>query len=340
MAPLLDIHGLHKHFNTGLWRQTRIYAVNGIDLQVRAGETLGLVGESGCGKTTLARCAVRLLPASSGSIRFDGVDLSSLPPAALRLKRREFQIIFQDAFDSLDPRMTVGDTLLEPLEAQCVGTKRERERWIRELIDAVALDTDVLSRRPASLSGGQQQRVTIARALALKPRLLVADEPVSALDASVQAQILNLLAELQSRYGLTLILISHALPVVRQLCSRVAVMYLGRIVEEAPADLFFQQPKHPYSELLLRSVPVFGASVFGDIPNFLSPATHALDSPRKFGMSPVFKPPAGELPSPAAPPSGCAFHPRCPHVQEQCRAEAPKLKPGASGSKVACFLYT
>ena len=203
--------------------------------------------------------------------------------------------------------MTISDTLLEPLEAQGVGTKRERERRVRELIDAVALDTDVLSRRPASLSGGQQQRVTIARALALKPRLLMADEPVSALDASVKAQILNLLAELQSRYGLTLILISHALPVVRQLCSRVAVMYLGRIVEEAPADDFFRQPKHPYSELLLGSVPVFGAAAAGDITNSLSPVTNASDPLRKFGMSPPFKAPAGELPSPAAPRRAAPF---------------------------------
>ena len=316
MVPLLDIQGLHKHFNAGFWHQTRVYAVNGVDLQVVAGDTLGLVGESGCGKTTLARCAVRLLPPSSGSVRFDGVDLGSLPPAALRLKRREFQIIFQDSFDSLDPRMTVGDSLLEPLEAQGVGTKRERAGWIRELIDAVALDPDMLARRPSALSGGQQQRVTIARALALKPRLLMADEPTSALDASVQAQILNLLAELERRYGLTLVLISHALPVVRQLCNRVAVMYLGRIVEEAPAEVFFRQPKHPYSDLLLRSVPVFGV-----------PTTESR------------KAPAGEPPSPADPPSGCAFHPRCPHAQEQCRVEAPRLKE-VSGSKVACFLYT
>ena len=329
MGPLLEIQGLHKHFHSGLWHGTRIHAVNDVDLRVDSGETMGLVGESGCGKTTLARCAAFLLRPTFGSIRFNGVDLNSLPAPELRIKRREFQIIFQDAFDSLDPRMSIGDSLLEPLEAQGVGTKRDRLGWVRELIDAVALDQDVLSRRPTSLSGGQQQRVAIARALALKPRLLMADEPVSALDASVQAQILNLLAELQRRYGLTMILISHSLPVVRQLCSRVAVMYLGRIVEEAPADIFFRQPKHPYSDLLLRSVPFFGKPA--------ASAADAFDSGRRPGTSAKS---AGELPSPAAPSSGCSFHPRCPFVLEQCRAEIPKLRPAGSDRKVACFLYT
>jgi len=217
---------------------------------------LGLVGESGSGKTTLARCALRLLEPTAGSILFNGVDLLSLNPSALRRKRREFQIIFQDAAASLDPRMTLRETLLEPFEVQGVATLPERESRVRELLEAVSLDPALLDRLPGSLSGGQQQRVAIARALALKPRLLIADEPVSALDASVQAQILNLLLKLQNRFGLTLILISHSLTVIHYLSTTVAVMYLGRIVEEGPTGQFFTYPRHPYSQLLLQSMPV------------------------------------------------------------------------------------
>ncbi len=317
MTPLLSIRGLIKEFHAGgLWTGRTIRAVDRVDLDVQPGETLGLVGESGSGKTTLARCAMRLTETTSGTVCFDGEDLSRMSEEALRRKRREFQIIFQDPFASLDPRLSIGGILAEPFEVHALGTRRERERWIEELMEAVSLDKSLLARRPASLSGGQQQRLGIARALALKPRLLIADEPVSALDASVQAQILNLLAGLQERFGLTLVLISHSLQVVHYLCSRVAVMYMGRIIEEADAGPFFAGPRHPYSELLLRSMPVFQTAA--------EPAA---------GYS-------GEIPELTAPPAGCAFHPRCPRARPECRERAPELINGEDNSKVACFLYT
>lgn len=257
MPPLLKVQGLRKEFFiNGRKDGPPLRAVDGVDLEVDAGEVFALVGESGCGKTTLARCILGLLEPTSGSIEFDGMNLKSLSPAALRLKRREFQMVFQDPLGSLDPRMTVREILLEPFQVQQMGDPGKRAAWVAELLEIVGLDSGLSERRPALLSGGQQQRVGIARALALKPRLLVADEPVSALDASVQVRILNLLADLQKRYQLTLFLISHSLPVVRYLATRVAVMQMGRIVEESPADSFFAGPKHPYSQALLESTPV------------------------------------------------------------------------------------
>ena len=316
MAPLLEIRGLCKSFGTGLFQGGRkIHALAGIDLAVAPSDTLGIVGESGCGKTTLARCALRLLKPSAGSIHFDGQDLLSLPPAELRTLRREFQIVFQDPFASLDPRMTVGEILAEPFDIHGFENGAGRAARILELLTEVGLDGSLVGRSPAELSGGQQQRVAIARALALKPRLLVADEPVSALDASVQAQILNLLADLRRSLGLTLIMISHSLPVIRYLCTRVVVMYLGRIVEEAAAEEFFRGPRHPYSQVLLESMPVMN-----------------LERP---GPKPVLP---GDVPSPAAPPPGCPFHPRCPRAFAQCREERPALEP-VQAAKVACFLY-
>ena len=243
MRPLLEIQDLSREFPAGAFaRSGVIRAVDRVNLQLYPGEVLGLVGESGCGKSTLARCACKLIEPTSGSIVFDGIDLRSLSSRSLRQKRREFQMIFQHPLASLDPRMTVEAILSEPYELQGLGTRRERKKWISELMDAVALDSSLAGRLPRSLSGGQQQRIVIARALALKPRLLVADEPVSALDASVQAQILNLLSELQKRYDLTILLISHSLPVIHYLSSRVAVMYLGRIVEDAPPICFLRPP--------------------------------------------------------------------------------------------------
>jgi oligopeptide/dipeptide ABC transporter ATP-binding protein len=318
IAPLLSLRNLCKEFRTGgLLAGRVIRAVEDVSIDVPAGETLGLVGESGCGKTTLARCALLLTEPTSGAVYFDGLDLASLPRTALRTKRREFQIILQDPFASLDPNMSVRQILHEPFEAHGLGARREREEWVQELAQAVSLDKAFLDRFPTSLSGGQQQRVGIARALALRPRLLVADEPVSALDASVQAQILNLLASLQRQFNLTLVLISHSLPVIHYLCSRVAVMYMGRIVEEASSEQFFAGPRHPYSELLLRSMPRLEGAVGKAEPG-------AAD---------------GSLPV-ALPPAGCAFQTRCSRVRERCRAEVPALREHSPGSKVACFLYT
>jgi len=319
MTPLLEILGLCMSFGTGLFQGGRkIQALAGIDLTVAAGNTVGIAGESGCGKTTLARCALRLLEPTAGSIRFDGQDLLKLSPAELRIRRREFQIVFQDPFASLDPRMTTAEILMEPFIIHGMKKREGSAAPVPELLRQVGLDDSVAGRHPAELSGGQQQRVAIARTLALQPRLLIADEPVSALDASVQVQILNLLANLRQSLGLTLILISHSLPVIRYLCTRVVVMYLGRIVEEDGAEEFFRGPRHPYSQALLESVPA------------MKPECHRI--------KPVLH---GDVPSPAAPPPGCPFHPRCPRAWARCREERPALErvEGTTAAKVACFLW-
>jgi peptide/nickel transport system ATP-binding protein len=315
MVPILEIRGLQVSFATGMFRRSRdIRAVAGVDLAVQPGDSLGLVGESGCGKTTLARCALLLQKPAAGSIFFDGSDLGQLPAAELRMRRRYFQMIFQDSFGALNPAMTVEEILLEPFETHSLHKQPFCRDRILELLLSVALDSSILSRHPAELSGGQQQRIAIARALALKPRLLVADEPVSALDASVQVQILNLLADIRRRFGLTLILISHSLPAIQYLCGRIAVMYLGRIVEEALAEDFFLAPRHPYSRALLDSMPVMDSK--------------SLNSKRIL---------PGDVPSPANPPSGCAFHPRCPKAIARCQSECPANQV-INNARVACHL--
>jgi peptide/nickel transport system ATP-binding protein len=314
MRPLLEIRRLCRDFYAGGLRRGKILrAVDDVSLQLYAGEALGLAGESACGKTTLARCALRLLEPTSGEVVFDGCDLGRLAPAELRRRRREFQMVFQDAAASLDPRMPVGRILSEPLAFHGIGTRAWREARVRALMQAVGLEEALISRYPGQLSGGQQQRIVIARALALQPRLLVADEPVTALDASVQAQILNLLARIRRDHELTLLLISHSLPALHYLCSTIAVMYMGRLVEIAPAENFFARPLHPYSRLLCATA-----------------------APREAGGDEA----PADARAPARPETGCLFHPRCPAASAVCRSRRPELEPVGERIAVACFLHS
>ena len=317
MTPLLRVTHLCKEVEAGgFLDRRRVRILDDVSFQIEPSEILGLAGESGSGKTTLARCLMRLVEPSSGTILFEGVDILSLRPAALRRLRCKFQMVFQDAAASLNHRMSVGQALSEPLAALQMGTRSEREERVLALLDLVGLEHALVQRPASRLSGGQQQRLVIARALALRPRLLIADEPVSALDASVQAQVLNLLSDLRGRLGLTVLLISHSLPVIHYLCSRVLVMYLGKLVEESPVEEFFEQPRHPYSQALLESVPGLDLS--------------------KPARRPVL---SGEVPSPASPPPGCRFHPRCPSAMARCREEIPGMKPTGRTGRAACFLY-
>jgi len=318
--PLLQVRDLHKHFDVrrGVgWRANgKLRAVDGVSFELAPWETLGVVGESGCGKSTLGRTILRLLEPTSGQIRFNGDDLLSTSRLQLRRLRRDMQMIFQDPVGSLDPRMTVGDLIAEPMLIHRQGSPRRRREAVDELLERVGLRNADAERYPHEFSGGQRQRIGIARAIALKPKLIVCDEPVSALDVSVQAQIINLLDDLQTEFGPAYLFISHNLAVVRHISHRVAVMYLGRIVELAPTDELFDHPSHPYTLALLSAV--------------LEP-----DAPRKRSGSPK----AGEIPSPLNPQPGCAFHPRCPFATEECRAVTPILQHHtglAVGHIVAC----
>ncbi|MCP3978183.1 MAG: ABC transporter ATP-binding protein [bacterium] len=317
--PLVEVRGLRKAFASrgAFWGSAGppVHAVAGVDLDIRPGETLGLVGESGSGKSTLGRMIIRLIEPDAGTIRFDGHDLLQQSSSELRRLRREFQIIFQDPYGSLNPRMRVGTTIGEPLTVhRLVSSRQERGEKVAELLEQVGLDPSVASRFPHEFSGGQRQRIGIARAIACSPRFIVADEPVSALDPPVQAQIINLMMDLQERLGLAYLFIAHDLRLVEHICDRVAVMYLGQIVEEGPAREVYDDPKHPYTRALLASTPTLDP---GSEP---APAL------------------AGEPPSPTEPPPGCPFHPRCPVAEEECSRDAPRLIPVQGRHKVACRL--
>jgi oligopeptide transport system ATP-binding protein len=320
-APLLEVRDLHMHFpvTSGMIARRQIgnvKAVDGIDFTVGRGETLGLVGESGCGKTTTGRCILRLERPTSGAIIYDGTDISTLERRDLLALRRRIQVIFQDPYSSLNPRMTVGAIITEPMSVHRIeSTPQRRTARMRELLSVCGLDPKFADRYPHEMSGGQRQRVGIARALALEPEFIVCDEAVSALDVSIQAQVINLLEDLRERFHLTYLFIAHDLSVVRHLCQRVAVMYLGRIVELAPCDELFDSPLHPYTEALLSAVPVPDPSV----------EAHR-----------AFRPVKGEVPSPINPPSGCVFHPRCPLAVAHCKEARPALRELRPGHWVAC----
>jgi oligopeptide transport system ATP-binding protein len=309
-APLLKVRDLRVHFAT---ENSVVRAVDGVDFELHAGETLALVGESGCGKSTLARALVGLNPVTSGTAELRGQAITGLSRAALRPFRRDLQLVFQDPYASLNPRFTIAETLAEPLLLHGKATRRDVDAKVCELLGQVGLDTELRGRYPHEFSGGQRQRISIARALAVEPSLLLCDEVTSALDVSIQAQVLELLRSVQQKLGLSYLFITHDLGVVRYIAHRVAVMYVGQIVELRDTESLFESPAHPYTRALLRSIPRVSKTLAERQPL------------------------SGEVPSPARPPSGCRFHPRCPQVFERCPNERPELYPVPSGAS-RCFL--
>jgi len=322
-TPLLKVEGLTKYFpvHSGVFSRVtdQVQAVDGVSFEVYPGETLGLVGESGCGKTTAARCVLRLIEPTSGQVQFDGEDIIGLGRTALRTMRQHMQIIFQDPYSSLNPRMSVGNIIGEPLRVHGLVKGKEYEQRIDELLERVGLAPDTRQRYPHEFSGGQRQRIGIARALALNPKFIVCDEAVSALDVSIQAQIINLLKALQEEFGMAYLFIAHDLNVVHHIADRVAVMYLGKVVEMAPVDELFMSPKHPYTQALIAANPIPDPDIGHDVV-----------------------PLSGDVPSPLHPPTGCRFHTRCPQVMDQCRSLEPELNQSGEGREahgVWCHLH-
>ena len=319
MAEVLRVAGLKKYFpvRRGLLQSVagHVRAVDGVSFDIQAGETLCLVGESGCGKSTVGKTILRLQEPTAGQIWLGGTEVTTLSEEQMRAHRRQVQMVFQDPYSSLNPRMRVGQIIAEPLENFDIAHGAEKDRQVLALLDKVGLRQDAVARFPFEFSGGQRQRLGIARALALNPRLIVADEPVSALDVSVQAQVLNLLMDLQEEFGLSYLFVSHDLAVVEHIGHRIAVMYLGRIVELAPRERIFSQPQHPYTEALMAAAPIA--------------------APKARNARLVIE---GDVPSPINPPPGCHFHTRCPYAEARCRVEAPPLQEIAPGHVVACHL--
>jgi len=317
MSTLLEVADLATHYAA---KDVTVRALDGVSFTLCEGEVLGVVGESGCGKSTLARTVLRLVEPTGGAIRFLGEDITKLDRRAMVRRRRQMQVVFQDPFGSLNPRHRVGEIVVEPLEVHGIGDRVSRAARVAELLALVGLPADSAGRYPHEFSGGQRQRIAIARALVLEPKLLIADEPVSALDVSIQSQIINLLAELRVRLGLAMMFISHDLSVIRHVSDRIAVMYLGRIVEIAPTADIFERPAHPYTQALLSAVP----------------HTDATRRRERILLS-------GEMPDPAKPPGGCAFHTRCRHAMPRCSIERPLLVPraieGGAARETACHLY-
>ena len=319
MPDLLDVRGLTKHFpiRRGVFGRTtgHVHAVDAVDLRVAQGRTLGLVGESGSGKTTLGRCILRLIDPTAGEVLFEGNDILKFDARTMRATRRRLQVIFQDPYSSLNPRMTVGSIVGEPFAIHKIATGKQRQDLVAELLVTVGLDPSAMTKHPHEFSGGQRQRIGIARALALKPRLIIADEPVSSLDVSIQAQILNLMVDLQRKFDMAYVFISHDLRIVEHISDDVAVMYLGRIVEYAPTPRLFATPMHPYTQALMAAIPV------------IDPQTR-----RRRVIVP------GDMPSAAAPPPGCRFHTRCPVAEPICKTMEPPLVDIGQGHLVACHL--